>query len=65
MPNYPAMYSKLFRAQTTAIELQKEALEILVKAQQETEEMYIAAPEPEIRILPNPSGEKAPEAGEE
>ena len=36
MPDYAAMYKKLFQAQTMIIE-------ILQKTQQETEEMYISA----------------------
>lgn len=44
MPNYAEMYRTLFRSQSQAIE-------ILQKAQQETEEMYLSAPEPDIRIL--------------
>jgi len=39
MPDYEAMYKKLFNAQTNAIR-------ILQKAQQDTEEMYISAPAP-------------------
>ncbi len=44
MPDYAKMYRKLFNSQTDAIT-------ILQKAQQETEEMYAAAPEPDVRIL--------------
>lgn len=44
MADYAAMYRRLFQSQTQAIE-------ILMKAQQDTEEMYISAPEPDIRIL--------------
>jgi len=44
MPDYAAMYKRLFQSQTQAIE-------ILQKAQQDTEEMYISAPNPEIRVL--------------
>ncbi len=47
MADYPAMYKLLFNAQTAAIE-------ILQKAQLATEEMYISAPDPEIRILELP-----------
>jgi hypothetical protein len=43
MPNYAKMYRKLFNSQTDAIN-------ILQKAQQETEEMYADAPEPEVRL---------------
>ena len=46
MPNYQKMYSTLFNAITDAIESIRqdnygEAKEILIKAQQETEELYI------------------------
>ena len=44
MPDYAAMYLALFRSQTKAIE-------ILQKAQRQTEEMYISAPVTDIRIL--------------
>jgi len=44
MPDYAAMYKRLFNSQTTAIQ-------ILQEAQQDTEEMYIEAPEPTITIL--------------
>lgn len=47
MPDYLAMYRQLFQAQTQAIE-------ILQQAQLATEEMYINAPEPEIRVLDLP-----------
>ena len=44
MADFAAMYRKLFNSQTQAIE-------ILQKAQQDTEEMYIAAPDPDIRVF--------------
>jgi len=44
MPDYAAMYKRLFNSQTTAIQ-------ILQEAQQDTEEMYIEAPEPIITVL--------------
>ena len=44
MPDYAAMYKRLFNSQTTAIQ-------ILQEAQQDTEEMYIEAPEPTITVL--------------
>lgn len=44
MADYAKMYQTLFRSQTQAIE-------ILKKAQQETEEIYISSPEPDIRLL--------------
>jgi hypothetical protein len=54
MPDYQAMYRQLFNAQTDAIE-------ILQKAQQKTEQMYIDSPEPDIVLL-NP---KVPEDTDE
>ena len=47
MPDYQAMYRRLFQSQTQAIE-------ILQQAQLDTEEMYISAPEPDIRVLDLP-----------
>ncbi len=44
MPDYAKMYRRLFNSQTDAIT-------ILQKAQQETEEMYASAPEPDVRVL--------------
>ena len=44
MPDYKAMYIKLFQSQTKAIQL-------LQSAQQETEEMYIASEPTDIEIL--------------
>ncbi len=44
MADYPKMYRRLFNAQTQAIEL-------LQKAQQDTEKMFVEAPDPDIRLL--------------
>ena len=44
MPDYAAMYKRLWGSATDAIE-------ILQKAQQDAEEMYMASPEPDIRVL--------------
>jgi len=44
MPDYGAMYRHLFNTQADVIK-------ILQKAHQETEEMYMSAPEPEIRLI--------------
>lgn len=44
MPDYKEMYLKLFRATETAINS-------LIAAQQECEELYINAPEPELSVL--------------
>ena len=54
MPDYAAMYRKLFNSQTDAIEL-------LQQAQRDTEEMYSSSPEPDIRVLPKDTDEKPPE----
>ncbi len=44
MPDYKEMYFKMFRASERAIEL-------LIKAGWECEELYISSPEPELRII--------------
>lgn len=49
MADYAEMYKVLFRAVTKAID-------VLQKAQQTTEEMYISADEPMITLLPPESG---------
>ena len=51
MPDYAAMYKTLFQSQTKAIS-------ILQEAQQTTEEMYISAPDPDIRVLEPKKPEK-------
>lgn len=54
MPDYKEMYLKLFRAS-------EEAVNVLIAAQRECEELYVSAPEPELKIitLPEPeSGKK-------
>ena len=50
MPNYKEMYLKLFRAT-------EDAINILIKAQQECEELYINAPESGLTILPYPGND--------
>ena len=50
MADYARMYRTLFNSQT-------EAIEILQRAQQEAEEIYISAPDPDIRVL----GPRGPE----
>ena len=45
MPDYKEMYFKLFRAT-------EKAMEILIDAQRECEEMYISAPTPGIMVFP-------------
>ena len=50
MPDYKEMYLKLFRAS-------EEAVNLLIAAQQECEELYINAPEPELKVIPMPGAE--------
>ena len=52
MADFAAMYRRLFNSQTAAIE-------VLQKAQQDTEEMYMSAPDPDIRLFGSekPDGE--------
>lgn len=44
MPNYKEMYLKLFRAS-------EQAVNILIQAQQECEELYIGQPEPDLKVF--------------
>jgi hypothetical protein len=44
MPDYKEMYLKLFRAT-------EEAVNLLIDAQQACEELYITAPEPELKVV--------------
>lgn len=50
MPDYKKMYLKLFRAT-------EKAISCLIEAQQECEELYINAPEPELKVLIQPRHE--------
>lgn len=51
MPDYQGMYLKMVRAS-------EEAVNILIAAQQECEEMYISQPGPELKVVPLPSEKK-------
>ena len=44
MPDYKEMYLKLFRASG-------EAVNLLIAAQRECEELYMNAPDPDIRVI--------------
>lgn len=55
MPDYAKMYYQLFHAMT-------ESIEILQRAQQDTEELYLSAKEPELYIL---DGKTVDEAGDQ
>lgn len=54
MPDYKEMYLKMFRAS-------EKAVNILITAQQECEELYISQPEPELKIVPLSSEKKKSE----
>lgn len=45
MPDYKEMYLKMFR-------VSEEAVNILIAAQQECEELYIKQFEPELKVVP-------------
>jgi len=47
MSDYKEMYLKLFRAS-------EEAVNILIAAQRECEELYLSSPEPELNVIPLP-----------
>ena len=47
MPDYKEMYLKLFRAT-------EEAVNLLIDAQRACEELYITAPEPELKVVAMP-----------
>ena len=53
MPDYKEMYLSLFRATEKAINL-------LIAAQQECEELYLSAPEPELLVLPSQESDQTP-----
>lgn len=44
MPDYKEMYLKLFRAS-------EQAINTLIQAQRECEELYISQPEPDLKVL--------------
>jgi len=54
MPDYKEMYLKMFRAS-------EEAVNILITAQQECEELYISQPESELKVVPLSSENKKSE----
>ena len=45
MPDYAAMYQKLFAAQADTIEGLKELVDNLIQVHKQVEEMYISSPE--------------------
>lgn len=50
MPDYKKMYLTLFRAT-------EQAINTLIQAQQECEELYISEPDTELKILPLPNSQ--------
>ena len=50
MPDYKEMYLILFRAT-------EQAINMLIEAQRKCEELYISAPDTELKILPLPNSQ--------
>lgn len=60
MPDYKEMYLTMVRETEKAVNLLEDAvkaLNVLIEAQRECEEMYINAPEPAITLLPQDTGQ--------
>lgn len=57
MPDYKEMYLIITRAANKALKLNQEAMEYIITAQQQAEEMYIEADDTPLSILP-PNPEK-------
>ncbi len=51
MPDYGSMYRRLFNVQSDAIQVLEDITEKLKKTQQDTEQMYIDAPDTDIHII--------------
>ena len=51
MPDYKEMCLKMVRATEKAIRAEEETLRTLIEAQRECEELYLSAPEPELKIV--------------
>lgn len=51
MPNYKELYLKMFKAS-------EQAVNTLITAQRECEELYISSPEPEFQVIPLPAENK-------
>ena len=56
MPDYKEMYETLFRA--TEFRATEQAINTLIRAQQEREELYLNAPEAELILLERAEAEK-------
>ena len=57
MPDYQELYLKMFRAC-------EKAVNILIEAPRECEELYISSPEPEIKVLAFPKSDEPRTEGE-
>ncbi len=57
MPNYKEMYLKMMRASEKALRQMEAASSELIAAQRACEELYLSAPEPELKVLPLDSKE--------
>lgn len=54
MPDYKEMYFTIIRAANKALKLNQEAMEYIITAQQQAENMYIEADDTPLFISPNP-----------
>lgn len=52
MPDYKEMYLTIMRAADKALKLNQEAIEHIISAQQQAEDMYIEANDTLLSILP-------------
>ena len=58
MRDYKEMYLKMVRATEKAIRAEEETLRTLIEAQRECEELYLSAPEPELKIAEIPTNDQ-------
>ncbi len=52
MPDYKEMYLTITRAANKALKLNQEAMEYIITAQQQAEDMYIEADDTPLSIIP-------------
>lgn len=58
MPDYKQMYLTIIRAANNALELNQKAVEHIIAAQQQAEEMYIEVDDTPLSIVPSNSDEQ-------
>lgn len=58
MPDYKEMYLKMVRATEKAIRAEEETLRTLIEAQRECEEMYLSAPESDLKVMELPQSDE-------